>query len=239
MVPGDPRLPPAERGPGGSHREQDPPAVPGVGELSGPRLVSEEGSDPCPSHLGKCAALYPAPRRKGPTRAPRGPACRPALTPRPAPAGLDSDRTPSLRVARSRSQQWQRRRRAGPGRGHRAIGLPPPARHLPSCRSRGLTARCECVRVAAAAALTQRARAGRTKKRGAGAGGRSPWTPRPPGPRLVGGDKGDVIAPRMGGSEGATGLEAGDGEKERCGLRNPEAAAGAQGDSKRERGGGS
>lgn len=57
--------------------------------------------------------------------------------------------------------------------------------------------------MAAAAALTQRARAGRTKKRGAGAGGRSPWTPRSPGPRLVGRDKGDVIAPRMGGSEGA------------------------------------
>ena len=44
MVPGDPWLTPAERGPGGSHREQDPTAVPGVGELSGPRLVSEEGS---------------------------------------------------------------------------------------------------------------------------------------------------------------------------------------------------
>lgn len=169
---------------------------------------------------------------------------RPALTPRPAPAGLGSGRAPSLRVARSRSQQWRRRRRAGPGRGHRAIGLPPPARRLPSCRSRGLIERGECVRVAAAA-LTQRAH---RPHKGARAGRRGEHSPGDPViARTWGrGNRGGVgshpgwEAPS--GGRVPTGLEAGDGEEaggqERCWLRNPGAAARVRGNWKPERGGG-
>ena len=176
--------------------------------------------DPRPSRLGGCEAPDPGSRRRGAARAPSRPAGRPALTPRPAPAGLGSDRAPSLRVAGFCSQQWRRRRRAGPGRGRRAIGLPPPARLLPSCRSRGLIARGECVR-GAAAALTQRARRPHKGARGR-RGGALPGDPAPHGDPGVGGETGDGIAPAQGRPRAAGGhprLEAEDGGRERGGLR--------------------
>lgn len=161
-----------------------------------------------------------------------------ALTPRPAPAGLGSDRAPSLRVARSGSQQWRRRRRAGPGRGRRAIGLPPPARRLPSCRSRGLIERGECVRVAAAA-LTQRAQRPHKGARAGRSGERSPGDPAVAGTWGRGDRAGVGSRPRWeapSGGRAPTGLEAGDGEgaggQGRCGLRNPGAAARARGNWK-------
>lgn len=55
----------------------------------------------------------------------RPPLSPPALTPRPAPASLGSKSAPRLRVARSRVQQWRRRRR-GRGISDWVLRLPPP-----------------------------------------------------------------------------------------------------------------
>lgn len=133
IVPGDPRLAPAEGGRAGvTASRTHPPA--GARGAPGP---------------GTHRPIPPHPRAGRPDAPPTLPP-RPARRPDPAarrtgPAGGHSPTrvrqvwAPSLRGARSCSQQWRRRRRARAGAGAPAIGLAgrsPSRRRLPSCRSR-------------------------------------------------------------------------------------------------------
>lgn len=88
------------------------------------------GRHPCPAFLDASPVgwLWPPaglPRLSAREMLRCPPRSPPALTPRPAPADLGSKRAPRFRVARSRAQQWRRRRR-GRGISDWVLCLPPP-----------------------------------------------------------------------------------------------------------------